>query len=116
MSQNTDDFLAHYGVKGMKWGRRKSDSAESKSLKETRTKSASELSNKELQDAVNRMNLEKQYSSLSGGRATAKIQTGVSAVNAVLSVAQTANKIYEFANSPLGKTLREKINKVRAIA
>lgn len=25
MSEQTDDFLAHYGVKGMRWGKRRSD-------------------------------------------------------------------------------------------
>lgn len=36
MSTETDDFLAHYGVKGMKWGKRKSGS-EGPSRKELRT-------------------------------------------------------------------------------
>lgn len=68
-----ENFLAHYGVKGMKWGVRKdrpyvpgSDDAErAKSLKtRATTEGTRALSNHELQDLVTRMNLEQQYSRL----------------------------------------------------
>lgn len=70
-----DDFLAHYGVKGMKWGTRRS----SKLPKEGASKDATTaldlrarakrskpkaLSNAELQAAINRMNLEQQFKRL----------------------------------------------------
>lgn len=72
------DFLAHYGVVGMKWGRRRSGlvkegaSADATKVNEIHSrvkahKSTRPLSNKELQDAITRMNLEQQYSKLSGG-------------------------------------------------
>ena len=82
MTQNdTDDFLAHYGVKGMKWGKRRAARAEKKAqekyerssedarqAEEARTKmkkaSIDSLSNKELQSLVQRMNLEQQFSTL----------------------------------------------------
>lgn len=53
----TPNELAHYGVKGMRWGVRKKS-------KSTPRKSISEMSNQELQDHINRGNLEKQYKSL----------------------------------------------------
>lgn len=88
-----DDFLSHYGVKGMKWGVRKERSAVEVSTKErpgrkvkasggkfhkpsedavvaARTRQQAKksttdsLSNKELQALVTRMNLEQQYSNL----------------------------------------------------
>lgn len=71
-----DDVLSHYGVKGMKWGVRNSEGAPSKpapsedavlakQYKTTAKKGGSQaLSNKELQDLVTRMNLEKQYATL----------------------------------------------------
>lgn len=84
--ENAADFLEHYGVKGMKWGHRKSggvqpakkgrltedlsEEAERLSGVHVRTKtqkSTKMLSNKELQDAIKRMQLEQQYSQLSGG-------------------------------------------------
>lgn len=69
-----DEFLAHYGVKGMKWGvrRKKSDrepasedAARAAELQTRLKKSGtSALTNKELQEVVTRMNLEQQYSRL----------------------------------------------------
>lgn len=73
---NADDVLAHFGVKGMKWGVRKQrvSKGSSKSSKKSDTHedyqhahsrvSNKKLSNKELQRRVNRLNLEKQYSEL----------------------------------------------------
>lgn len=49
-----DSILAHYGVRGMKWGVRK-DSPSAR---------ASKLSDDELRTKVNRMNLERSYRSL----------------------------------------------------
>lgn len=78
---NADDVLAHFGVKGMKWGIRKQrvSKGSSKSSKKSDTHedyqhahsrvSNKKLSNKELQRRVNRLNLEKQY-----GELTAKKQ------------------------------------------
>ncbi len=94
-AQGAADFLAHYGVKGMKWGRRKTrpDEAARKATFSRKSKSGKvkaapsddaqrvgnihasvkvnkstrQLSNKELQDAITRMNLEQQYSRMTGG-------------------------------------------------
>ena len=78
---NADDVLAHFGVKGMKWGVRKQrvTKGSSKSSKKSDVHedyqhahsrvSNKKLSNKELQRRVNRLNLEKQY-----GELTAKKQ------------------------------------------
>lgn len=78
----SEEYIYHHGVKGMKWGVRKAERKEYKqkkrqnpSSKKTYNKQIKQrkktkytdirnLSNKELQDRVNRMNLERQYSSL----------------------------------------------------
>lgn len=82
MSDKIDDFLVHFGVKGMQWGVRKSqDHGGSKTSTRKSSKSVStdadnanqaltkikkggikSVSNKELQDVITRMNLEQQYS------------------------------------------------------
>ena len=68
-----ENFLAHYGVKGMKWGVRKDQpyvpgSADAETATKLKTRAVSEgtraLSNQELQSLVTRMNLEQQYSRL----------------------------------------------------
>lgn len=70
-----EDTLAHYGIKGMKWGVSRTrqqidaDSADVTRVKEARGKikanrTTDVLSNKELQDVVTRLNLEQQYSRL----------------------------------------------------
>jgi hypothetical protein len=69
----TDDFLKHYGVKGMKWGTRGTSrpaaSAESNRATTIRAKAktgkAKALSNAELREAIERMNLEQQFKRLS---------------------------------------------------
>lgn len=53
----TSNELAHFGVKGMRWGVRKK-------IQNKPRKSISEMSNQELQDLINRKNLEKQYTNL----------------------------------------------------
>jgi len=74
-AEEVDEFLAHFGVKGMKWGVRRSEarraasSDDANAANDARSKvkkagGTHALSNKELQDLVTRMNLEKQFNSL----------------------------------------------------
>lgn len=87
MSQKTEEYLAHYGVVGMKWGKKgaasksptneisikatpqkpaHADAVKTLEIKATaRTSGTKALSNAELQTAITRMNLEQQYSRLS---------------------------------------------------
>lgn len=63
------DFLQHYGVKGMKWGKKKnpasSDSAASTTVKTSiKKKGVHTVSNKDLQTAIERMRLEQDFKRL----------------------------------------------------
>lgn len=104
----SNNFLAHYGVPGMKWGKRSAKSVRGKKtfgpisadasaandakakIKKSGTRS---LSNQELQTVVTRINLEQQYSKLSpskmqrGKKITSKILGGAGnqAVGAIVS-------------------------------
>lgn len=94
----SDVVLAHYGVKGMRWGRRKGGDSSSESAApkgpvssdaanakkhgaKAKTSGTDALSNKELQDVVTRMNLEQQYSKLN----SQTVAKGQSATKKILS-------------------------------
>jgi len=67
---SVEDFLEHYGVKGMKWGKRKNPaSADSAAAASTRTRAKKKgvhtVSNAELQAAIRRMQLEQDFKRLS---------------------------------------------------
>lgn len=68
---NRMDELAHYGILGMKWGKRKGVTSNSSNkskdyttVKALRKKKMNQLSNSELREINNRMQLENQYKNL----------------------------------------------------
>lgn len=63
------------------------------------------LSNKELQDIVTRINLEKQYSTLN----PSKLKAAGSVVKGVLATGRTVNDAISFANSPAGKIIKTQL-------
>lgn len=87
MTLDQDSYLAHYGVKGMKWGVRRSRGSSSsgkknrraliqinvtkKEKKQKRSNGIKELSDQELLAKVNRLNLEKRYRDLSAPQKSA---------------------------------------------
>jgi hypothetical protein len=114
-------FLEHYGVKGMHWGIRRSGTRGSTppskhpptvdaqnrdaSIAKVKTGGTHALSTKELQDLVQRMNLEQQYSKLSAD--STKIDKGHSTVKKILNLAKTGSEVYNTVNSPAGKALKK---------
>jgi 2'-5' RNA ligase len=136
-------FLAHFGVKGMKWGVHRREGSSSSSPVEVRThakpgrllkakggqhqpahedalrvavsrqkarkSSTDALSNKELQDLVSRMNLERQYKQLltTDPRAASDVSK---LLNRALKVGKTVNDVNAFLNSPAGKTAKSAVS------
>lgn len=113
MTQNNHtNELYHYGVLGMKWGRRKknyNNSHDSAKVQKIRKKSINQMSNQELRDVNNRLQLERQYKDL-----TRKKSVGKTAVQTFIGVAGTiaaiegATKTYE----KIGKVALGKIGKL----
>lgn len=114
-----EDVLEHFGIKGMQWGVRRNAHGDSSSgasddalrvassKKKIKKGSTKALTTKELQDVVNRMNLEQQYSRLTAK--PSKVKKGLSFVNGVLNAGNTVNQAIQFSNSPVGKMLGEQL-------
>lgn len=118
------NILDHSGVKGMKWGVRKSDSETSSSTKIPRAStdakkadasrekanvgSVKALSTKELQNLTKRMELEQKYNNMLD-KEPSKIDRGHNAVKKTLTLARTAQDVYNIVNSPAGKALRKAV-------
>jgi hypothetical protein len=107
--------LAHWGIKGMKWGIRRSDeelarassdSADAIRARETLAAiqskgSLSAASDADLNHLVNRINLEKRYAEVN----PSGFERGHAQIKTVLKVGQTMNEAVRFANSPAGRLL-----------
>jgi hypothetical protein len=116
---NANDFLEHYGIKGMKWGRRKASSddgspskssvavtpiekpkpsADASAVNTYKSRVAAggvdALSTKELQQLVNRQNLEQQYAKLNPAPISAGQKFMTETLPTVLAVAGTAKTAY----------------------
>jgi hypothetical protein len=112
------DFIDHAGVKGMKWGVRKTASKASKGktssdFKKTvphRGKKPSQLTNKQLKDVNARINLEQNYQRLN----PTKIQKGAKIAKGLMAVAGTAITVYGMYHSPAAKSAISKGKQVLA--
>lgn len=111
---DAEEFISHYGKKGMKWGvRNKSTtlikkrtnakqeklSPDAKELRALRSKNPSTLTNAELKKVNERMNLEQNYSRLNAG----KVKKGKQRAEVILATATIGKTAYELVNSPAGK-------------
>lgn len=108
LSDNPEDYeLAHYGIKGMKWGRRRAvgsdglvkkgstkeysdDAASAKSSKEkAQSKGVQSLSNDELRQLNERMNLEQNYTRM----APQQVNKGKTVVSRIASGVKAADEV-----------------------
>lgn len=115
MAEATDNFLAHHGVKGQKWGVIRnggsggSGSAKKKAVRKTsgdanaakrlKQKHLSELSNKQLKTLTERQGLEQRYKQLN----PTAVSQGQKEAKAILAAAGTGIAVYNMYNSPAGK-------------
>lgn len=112
-----DNYLEHYGKKGMRWGTRKSKNK----VSGVRNYQTSKLSNQELKKVITRMELEQRYSELNkkgsvkgkGLDATKKFlaANGNTVAKVVVSSVATA-AVAAFLKSPKAKSQLAKIAKI----
>lgn len=103
LNRDISEFIAHYGVRGMKWGVRRKRSASSDAQRHgaNKKKALEELSDDELRNLVNRLNMEQNARRLN----PSKVNAGHNAIKAALAVGATANAVAAFASSPAGKKM-----------
>ena len=118
------DELYHHGIKGQRWGVRRYQNKDGTLTPAGRKrqakfanrhedynvahdkKSVKEMSDKELRDRVNRLNMEKQYHSLSNETTTAgraKVENALKIAGLVVSATGTAISIYNNISKIAGK-------------
>ena len=116
MDHSVDEVLNHFGIPGMKWGVRKVQESSSRSAQRKASKAPSEdfiksrkilkkktktLSNQELKDLNNRLNLEQNLHNLQ----TSQLKRGSDKVNALLATTATISTVYTFYKSPAGQAI-----------
>lgn len=129
----SDAFLAHYGVPGMRWGKRKSSSGDSgkttskapksedhETARALMKKSPSQMSNSDLKKLNERLQLERSYTELmakqgsSVGRGRTYVRNTLDVTKTVGDVAKLVTTTYNVATSPAVRTAysraREAIN------
>jgi len=120
------DSLAHYGIKGMKWGvrryqnsdgsytsagkkRRKQYSSDYEDTRSLRKKSYKELSNQELKQLNKRMNLESEYRRLN----PQGIDRGKQIARDIIGTAGLIGGLYAITKSPYVTAGKNVINDLR---
>lgn len=117
--------LSHYGIKGMKWGVRRTDaqissakaaprpqlSDDAKTANRLNTKiqnkGTGSLSNQEMRQFLERMNLERQYSQMMASPPSrTAADRGHDQVKKYLAYGQTYAKARQFLESPAGQSLK----------
>jgi len=118
MTDPVEDILTHFGVKGMRWGVRRTSSqihgdsaSATASAKKARKHGSQSLSNKELQDLITRMNLEQQYSRVApSGKGSKLLKLGGKFAGDVI-VGVGKSQVTQLANAQVSKMVASVIKK-----
>lgn len=103
---DSDNSLSHYGVKGMRWGKRKavSPSSDYKSTAKLRNKNPATLSDIQLQKINKRIEMEKKYKQLNPSQA----KRGQQFMKEAVGTATLALTVYNIVKSPAFKLVLDK--------
>lgn len=88
IEDSLQEFIAHYGIKGMKWGIRRKRNPKTGRVggKKTKKRKVSDIPDDELRAKVKRMNMEKQYRDLKRQERDQKVvRRGAKAVGSIMA-------------------------------
>ena len=87
-----DEYLMHYGVLGMKWGKRKARASNSSEQAPKKR----HMSNKELQARIKRLKMEKEYAQLiASPPKTSRVEKLIKGAGTVAALTASAATIYK---------------------
>lgn len=87
-----DEYLMHYGVLGMKWGKRKARASETSKQAPKKRR----MSNKELQARIKRLKLEKEFAQLTASPPkTSRVDKLVKGAGTIAALSTSAVTIYK---------------------
>lgn len=90
-----DEYLMHYGVLGMKWGKRKARASETSKQAPKKRR----MSNKELQARIKRLKMEKEYTQLTASPPkTSRVDKLVKGAGTIAALSTSAVTIYTNMN------------------
>ena len=90
-----DEYLMHYGVLGMKWGKRKARTSKT----DVQAPKKRRMSNKELQARIKRLKLEKEFAQLTASPPkTSRVEQLVKGAGTVAALSASAVTIYNNMN------------------
>lgn len=102
----SEDNLEHYGVPGMKWGRRRSKrmaNNDAKILGERKGRRISDISDADLNKVVNRLRLERNYSQLATPK---RLSFGKSLFKKTMSAMDKSSNIIETTSNTSKRFLK----------
>jgi hypothetical protein len=110
-----EDFIAHYGVRGMKWGIRRKRNPKTGRVGGKKggkgKRKVSDISDEELAKKVKRMNMEKQYRALKTEQADRKVvRKGAKAVGGILAKS-SKRALTDFSSKQILKGLEKAAEK-----
>ena len=94
-----DEYLMHYGVLGMKWGKRKARTSKISDQTLEQAPKKRRMSNKELQARIKRLKLEKEFAQLTASPPkTSRVEQLVKGAGTVAALSASAVTIYNNMN------------------
>lgn len=125
VDRSVSDALTHYGVKGMKWGVRRSDAelaaassapkpklsedakASNRAMAKIDRDGVGSLSNQELRSHLERMDLERRYyNTTRDPEGQAAIDRGLQSAQKALKLGKTVEDVRKFMKTPTGRAIK----------